>query len=58
MRVVTRAGTGPRTRRVREASGALGVRVVLFAFWGTAAVLARWCGPPRKNVAESVRPKA
>lgn len=58
MRAVTRTGTGPRTGRVREAAGTLGVRVVLLAFWGTAAVLARWCGPPRKDGAESVRHKA
>ncbi|WP_327350028.1 MULTISPECIES: hypothetical protein [unclassified Streptomyces] len=55
---MTRTGTGPRTGRVREAAGTLGVRVVLLAFWGTAAVLARWCGPPRKDGAESVRHKA
>ncbi|MFD4945584.1 hypothetical protein ACFVYE_36075 [Streptomyces sp. NPDC058239] len=51
-------GTVVRTRRVREAAGALGVRVVLLVFWGTAAVLARWCTQPQQGGGESVRHKA
>ncbi|MGY3062279.1 hypothetical protein ACVWZD_006577 [Streptomyces sp. TE3672] len=55
---MTRKGTVVRSRRVREAAGALGVRVVLLAFWGTASVLARWCGEREEGAAESVRHKA
>ncbi|MCX5345529.1 hypothetical protein [Streptomyces atratus] len=47
-----------RTQRVREAAEVLGVRVVLQVFWGTAAVLARWCTQPKQGGGESVRHKA
>ncbi|MET8330983.1 hypothetical protein [Streptomyces sp. NPDC005181] len=47
-----------RTRRVREAAEALGVRVVLLAYWGTTSILARRCANPRTGVGESVRRKA
>ncbi|WP_405690448.1 hypothetical protein [Streptomyces sp. NBC_00057] len=47
-----------RTQRVREAAEALGVRVALLVFWGTAAVLARWCTQPQQGGGESVRHKA
>ncbi|MFD4856045.1 hypothetical protein [Streptomyces atratus] len=47
-----------RTQRVRETAEALGVRVVLLVFWGTAAVLARWITQPQQGGGESVRHKA
>ncbi|MFE4336300.1 hypothetical protein ACFRQM_45250 [Streptomyces sp. NPDC056831] len=55
---MTRTGTAVRTQRVREAAGALGVRVVLLVFWGTAAVLARWLTQSQQGGGESVRHKA
>ncbi|SCF60637.1 hypothetical protein GA0115254_106725 [Streptomyces sp. Ncost-T10-10d] len=58
MRAATRTGTNVRTRRVREGVGALGVRVALLVFWGTAAVLTRWCTRPQQGGGESVRHKA
>ncbi|MER5685844.1 hypothetical protein [Streptomyces sp. NPDC002205] len=47
-----------RTRRVREAAEALGVRAVLLAYWGSTALLARCCANARTGVGESVRRKA
>ncbi|MGW5274981.1 hypothetical protein ACWEQP_20880 [Streptomyces sp. NPDC004044] len=47
-----------RTRRVREAAEALGVRAVLLAYWGTTSLLARRCTNARTDVGESVRRKA
>lgn len=58
MRAMRATGTTGRPGRVREAAGALGVRVVLLAFWGTTAVLARCCARRGENGAESVRHKA
>lgn len=58
MNAMKRKGTVVRGRQGREAAGALGVRVVLLAFWGTASVLARWCGERGEDGAESVRHKA
>jgi acyl-CoA oxidase len=47
-----------RTRRVREAAEALGVRAVLLAYWGTTSLLARCRTNVRTGVGESVRRKA
>ncbi|MET7307896.1 hypothetical protein ACWD7C_14245 [Streptomyces sp. NPDC005134] len=47
-----------RTRRVREAAEALGVRAVLLAYWGTTSLLARCRANARTGVGESVRRKA
>ncbi|MFD5062873.1 hypothetical protein [Streptomyces sp. NPDC058394] len=47
-----------RTRRVREAAAALGVRAVLLAYWGTTSLLARCRANARTGVGESVRRKA
>lgn len=58
MRAMGGMGTAVRPCRVGEAAGALGVRVVLLAFWGTTAVLARWCAGRGESGAESVRHKA
>ncbi|MET7646794.1 hypothetical protein ABZS83_24850 [Streptomyces sp. NPDC005426] len=53
-----RPGAGVLSHRVAAVAGRLGVRIVLLAFWGTAAVLSRWCEGPRVPGGESVRPKA
>lgn len=45
-------------RRAADAVRCLGLRVVLPAFWGTAAVLSRWSEGSRSHVGESVRRKA
>lgn len=45
-------------RRAADAAQRLGLRVVLPAFWGTAAVLSRWCQGPPADGGESVRRKA
>ncbi|MFI6945780.1 hypothetical protein [Streptomyces sp. NPDC050422] len=44
--------------RTADAVRRLGLRVVLLAFWGTAAALSRWCGGPLTSGGESVRRKA
>lgn len=45
-------------RRAAESVQGLGVGLVLLAFWGTAAVLSRWCEWTGTNGGESVRRKA
>ncbi|MFF3177621.1 hypothetical protein ACFVQ0_33960 [Streptomyces sp. NPDC057900] len=45
-------------RRAAEAVQGLGVGLVLLAFWGTSAVLARWCPGTGTHGGESVRRKA
>lgn len=45
-------------RWAADAAQRLGLRVVLPAFWGTAAVLSRWCQGPPADGGESVRRKA
>lgn len=44
--------------RAADAARRLGLRVVLPAFWGTAAVLSRWCQGTPTDGGESVRRKA
>ncbi|MFD8685591.1 hypothetical protein [Streptomyces sp. NPDC059651] len=44
-------------RRAADTVRGLGVRFVLLAFWGTPAVLSRWCGGERGHAGESVRRK-
>ncbi|WP_158072262.1 hypothetical protein [Streptomyces sp. CB02488] len=45
-------------RRAAESLQGLGVGLVLLAFWGTAAVLSRWCQGTGTLGGESVRRKA
>ncbi|WP_185092578.1 hypothetical protein [Streptomyces sp. 840.1] len=45
-------------RRAADAVQGVGVGVVLLAFWGTAAVLSRWCTGAGTPAGESVRRKA
>ncbi|RPK34983.1 hypothetical protein EES39_33935 [Streptomyces sp. ADI92-24] len=54
----TEQGIPVRLRRAAAAAQGLGVGVVLLAFWGTAAVLSRWCPGERPRGGESVRRKA
>lgn len=51
-------GSAGRLRSAAEAAQGFGAGVVLLAFWGTAAVLSRWCTGPRTHGGESVRRKA
>jgi len=51
-------GTAARADRVRDAAGALTVRVVLLLFWGTPALLTRWRVASPVGAAESVRHNA
>ncbi|MFF1837880.1 hypothetical protein ACFVXE_27265 [Streptomyces sp. NPDC058231] len=44
-------------RQVRKTAEVLGVRAVLLAYWGTAALLAR-CTQPSVRAGESVRRQA
>lgn len=44
--------------RVRECAGALGVRAVLLAYWGTAFMVSMGRKKPQVGVEESVRRKA
>ncbi|WP_329034660.1 hypothetical protein [Streptomyces sp. NBC_00178] len=48
-----------RAARVRlgESLEALGLRVVLVAYWGTVSVLSRRCAKPSVYRGESVRPR-
>lgn len=45
-------------RRAADVVQGLGVGAVLLAFWGTAAVLSRWCTGAGTPAGESVRRKA
>lgn len=51
-------GAAALPHRAAGAVRCLGVRVVLLAFWGTAALLSRWCEGVRTHGGESVRRKA